>query len=115
MASARRVYEEARELARKLGDKAREARASGELGIIAFVMGEAGSSADLLAGALRASIELKDVGAHIRYLNMLGNGLTLIGRPEDAIRYFDRALQIVKSTPEREASQRARPARIDRD
>jgi hypothetical protein len=34
---ARRVYEEVRDLARKLGDKAPEARASGELGIIAFM------------------------------------------------------------------------------
>jgi hypothetical protein len=72
VASARRAYEEARALARKLGDKAREARAGGELGIIAFITGEAGNSAELLAEALRTSIELKDVGAHIRYLNMLG-------------------------------------------
>jgi hypothetical protein len=35
--SARRVYEEARELAKSLGDKAREARAAGELGLIAFL------------------------------------------------------------------------------
>jgi CHAT domain-containing protein len=104
VASARRVYEEARDLARKMGDKAREARAGGELGIIAFITVEAGNSAELLAGALRTSIELKDVGAHIRYLNMLGNGLTLFGRPEDAIRYFDRALQQVKSTPELDTS-----------
>jgi CHAT domain-containing protein len=104
VASARRVYEEARDLARKLGDKAREARAAGELGIIAFLTGEAGNSADLLGQALRSSIEFKDIGAHIRYLNLLGNGLTLFGRPEDAIRYFDRALQTVKSTPELDTS-----------
>ena len=102
--SARRVYEEARELAKKLGDKAREARASGELGLIAFLTGEAGNSVTLLADALRTSIELKDVGAHIRYLNIMGNGLTLFGRPEDAIRYFDRALQTVRTTPELDTS-----------
>lgn len=102
--SARRVYEEARELAKKLGDKAREARAAGELGLIAFLTGEAGDSITLLADALRTSIELKDVGAHIRYLNMMGNGLTLFGRPEDAIRYFDRALQLVRNTPELDTS-----------
>ena len=102
--SARRVYEEARELAKKLGDKAREARAAGELGLIAFLTGEAGNSVTLLADALRTSIELKDVGAHIRYLNMMGNGLTLFGRPEDAIRYFDRALQTVRTTPELDTS-----------
>ena len=102
--SARQVYEEARELAKKLGDKAREARAAGELGLIAFLTGEAGNSVTLLADALRTSIELKDVGAHIRYLNMMGNGLTLFGRPEDAIRYFDRALQTVRTTPELDTS-----------
>lgn len=42
-------------------------------GIIAFMDG----------GALKTSIELKDIGAHIRYLNLMGNGLTLFGRSED--------------------------------
>lgn len=102
--AARQVYEEFRDLARKRGDKAREARASGELGIIAFMEGETGKSLELLADALRTSIELKDVGAHIRYLNLMGNGLTLYGRPEDAIRYYDRALQLVRSTPELDTS-----------
>jgi len=102
--AARLVYEEFRDLARKRADKAREARASGELGIIAFMEGETGKSLELLADALRTSIELKDVGAHIRYLNLMGNGLTLYGRPEDAIRYYDRALQLVRSTPELDTS-----------
>jgi CHAT domain-containing protein len=103
-AAARQIYEEARDLARSLGDKAREARASGELGIIAFMGGDTGKSLELLGGALKTSIELKDVGAHIRYLNLIGNGLTLFGRPEDAIRYYDRALQLVRSTPELDTS-----------
>lgn len=103
-AMARQIYEEARDLARRLGDKAREARASGELGIIAFMEGDTGKSLELLGGALKTSIELKDVGAHIRYLNLIGNGLTLFGRPEDAIRYYDRALQLVRSTPELDTS-----------
>jgi hypothetical protein len=59
VASARQVYEEARELAGKLGDKAREARASGELGIIAFLDGGTGDAMQLLGEALRTSIELK--------------------------------------------------------
>ncbi|MEQ1887399.1 MAG: hypothetical protein ABL967_20220, partial [Bryobacteraceae bacterium] len=58
VASARQVYEETRELARKLGDKAREARASGELGIIAFLDGGTGDAMQLLGEALRTSIEL---------------------------------------------------------
>jgi CHAT domain-containing protein len=103
-ATARQVYEEARDVARQLGDKAREARASGELGIIAFMDGDTGASLELLAGALKTSIELKDIGAHIRYLNLMGNGLTLFGRPEDGIRYYDRALQLVRSTPELDTS-----------
>jgi tetratricopeptide (TPR) repeat protein len=103
-ATARQVYEEAKDIARQLGDKAREARASGELGIIAFMEGETGKALELLAGALKTSIELKDVGAHIRYLNLMGNGLTLFGGPEDAIRYYDRALQLVRSTPELDTS-----------
>jgi tetratricopeptide (TPR) repeat protein len=34
----------------------------------------------------------------------MGNSLTLFGRPEDAIRYYDRALQLVRSTPELDTS-----------
>ncbi len=107
VASARQVYEEARDLARSLGNKARLARASGELGIISFMEGDTGQSLQLLAAALKTSIELKDTGAHIRYLNLMGTGLTLFGRPEDAIRYYDRALQLVRSTPEQETSSMA--------
>ena len=79
--AARQDYEEARDLARKRGDKAREARAAGELGIIALMDGETGKSLELLADALKTSIALKDIGAHIRYLNLMGSGLTLYGRP----------------------------------
>jgi len=104
LTAARQVFEEARDLSRKLGDTAQEARASGELGLIAFMEGDTGKSLELLAGALKTSIEIKDVGAHIRYLNLMGNGLTLFGRPEEGIRYFDRALQMVRSTPELDSS-----------
>jgi CHAT domain-containing protein/tetratricopeptide (TPR) repeat protein len=102
--TARQVYEECRDLARTLGDKARESRASGELGIIAFMEGETGKSLELLAGALKMSIELRDAGAQIRYLNLVGSGLATFGRPEDAIRYYDRALQLVHSIPELDTS-----------
>jgi CHAT domain-containing protein len=98
------VYEEAKILARQLGSREREERANGELGIIAFLQGENARSLDLVGGALRASIELRDVGAHIRYLNLLGDGLVLFGRPGDAIQYFDRALQLVRATPELDTS-----------
>lgn len=104
VAAARADYEEAREIARKLGDRAREARASGELGVISFLEGGAGDSITLLGDALKTSMELRDIGAHIRYLNLFGNGLNLFGRPEDAIRYFDRALQLVRNTPDLDTS-----------
>ena len=74
------------------------------MGIIAFLDGGTGDATQLLGEVLRTSIELKDVGAHIRYLNLMGNGLTLFGRPEDAICYYDRALQLVRSTPELDTS-----------
>lgn len=104
VATARQVYEEARDLARSLGDKAREARASGELAIISFLEGETGKSLELMTDALTTSIHLRDVGAHIRYLNLMGNGLVMFGRPEDALRYYDRALRLVRSTPELDTS-----------
>jgi len=98
--SARQSWEQVRDLAKKLGDKARASRADGELGIIAFLEGDSSQAVELVGTALANSLALKDAGAHIRYLNLMGNGLVVFGRPEEAIRYFDRALETARRHPD---------------
>lgn len=99
-ASARRSWEEARELAAELGETIRASRASGELGIIAFLEGDSANAAQLVATALANTVAQDDIGGHIRYLTLFGNGLYVFGRHEEAIRYFDRALRTARSHPE---------------
>ena len=102
--SARRVWEEARELATQLGEPARASRASGELGVVAFLEGDTATALQLVAAALANSVVHKDTGANIRYVSLMGNGLFVLGRYEEAIRYFDRALRTARSHPDLETS-----------
>ena len=98
--SARRAWEEVRQLAADLGEPARASRASGELGVVAFLEGDASTALELVAEAIANSIVFKDTGAHIRYVSLLGNGLVILGRREEALRYFDRALRAARSHPD---------------
>lgn len=99
-ASARRAWEEVSEIAKTLGDKAWENRASGELGIIAFLEGDSARAQQLIAGALLSAMMTGDVGAQVRYMSLIGHGLLELGRNEAAIEYFDRALKLATSTPD---------------
>jgi len=99
-ASARRAWEQVRELATELGETARASRATGELGIIAYLEGDSATALELVAKALANSVAQEDIGAHIRYLVLMGNGLSIIGRHEDGIGYFDRALRTARSHPD---------------
>ncbi len=99
-ASARRSWEDARDLATDLGETIRASRASGELGIIAFLEGDSANAVQLVATALANTVAHDDIGGHIRYLTLFGNGLYVFGRHEEAIRYFDRALRTARSHPE---------------
>ena len=98
--SARRAWEEVRQLAITLDEPARASRASGELGVVAFLQGDTATALQLVAEAIASSIIHKDTGAHIRYVSLLGNGLFVLGRHEEAIRYFDRALRAAHSHPD---------------
>ncbi|MCB1021644.1 MAG: CHAT domain-containing protein [Acidobacteria bacterium] len=97
---ARCVWEEARDLATQLGEPARASRASGELGVVAFLEGDTATALQLVAAALANSVVHKDTGANIRYVSLMGNGLFVLGRYEEAIRYFDRALRAARSHPD---------------
>ena len=81
-------WTEALTLAKSLKDPDWEARATGELGIITFL------------DALSHAIKNGDIGGQVRYLTLIGSGLTEFGRPEQALEYLDRALKVVASTPD---------------
>ncbi|MGH9372386.1 MAG: hypothetical protein ACRD15_12720 [Vicinamibacterales bacterium] len=98
--AAHRDWQEARELARELGDKAWENRANGELGIIAFLKGNTGEATKLVQQALQVATQSGDVGGQLRYMGTIANGLVLAGYTPLAMGYVDRALKFAGEHPE---------------
>ena len=94
---AERDWTEALGLAKALGDKAWESRAMGELGIIAFLQGDTTGALIKVGTAFKEAQANKDIGAEIRYLALLGNGMTEFGHPDQALVYLDRALAIAQA------------------
>src|SRR5579872_6189395 len=71
-----------------------------ELGIIGFVQGDYRSGTVKVMGALSQAKKLNDVGAQIRYLTLIGDGLIQLQRNEQAIAMFDQALALAQTIPE---------------
>jgi len=91
-ALAERDWTEALAIATSIGDKGWIVRANGELGILAFLNGDSGGAMMKIGMALRQAQETGDLGAEIRYLTLIGEGMAEFGRAEQALNYFDKAL-----------------------
>lgn len=92
--AAKKDWQEAEVLARDLKESQWEARSRGELGLIAFLQGDALKAGRLVGGALLSAIKSGDVGAEIRYLELLGNGFQVQRRYEEALMVFDHAISV---------------------
>jgi len=90
-------WSEAQQIATSLGDNRLATRASGELGVIAFLEGNSGRAAKLLGGALVSTMANGDEGGQIRFLEMIGNGLVEVNRTSDALMFFERAIKIAEA------------------
>ena len=99
-ALAARDWTEALSIAKGLEDPASVNRANGELGIIGFVQGDYRSGTVKVMGALSQAKKLNDVGAQIRYLTLIGDGLIQLQRNEQAIAMFDQALAVAQTIPD---------------
>jgi CHAT domain-containing protein len=99
-ALATRDWAEVLSIARGLEDAAWINRANGELGIISFVQGDYRTGTVKVMGALSQAKKLNDVGAQIRYLTLIGEGLIQLHRYDQAIAMFDQALAVAQSIPE---------------
>jgi CHAT domain-containing protein/tetratricopeptide (TPR) repeat protein len=98
VASAQRAWEEVQALAQSQGEKAWEARASGELGIIAFLNGDGTKAQSLLAKAIFSAMANGDAGAQIRFLSIIGQGLSTLNRRDEGLEFFNRALKLAEAT-----------------
>jgi len=97
---AERDWTEALEIATKLKDEAWMNRATGELGIISFLDGDSRKATLMVAGALTKAQTLKDLGAEVRYLALIGEGLVQWQRYEPALKMFDQAIDLARKTPD---------------
>lgn len=74
-------------------------RADGELGTIDFLNGQIFRAVRRVSKALLNAEFNGDVASQIRYRTALGEGLSEFGRKADALRFFDKALDLAKATP----------------
>lgn len=99
-ASAKHAWTEAQKIAHRLGEAQWEARAEGELGIIAFLEGNSRHAAVMVGDSVLSAEASGDIGGQVRMLEMLGNGFNEAKRYGEAIAFFERAIKISKATPD---------------
>ena len=92
--ATKRDWLEAQEIANELGEKQWATRASGELGLIAFLEGTPGQPRRLLGGALLSTMANGDTGGQIRFLELIGRGFEEVNRHTEALRFFERAIKL---------------------
>jgi CHAT domain-containing protein/tetratricopeptide (TPR) repeat protein len=98
--SAKRAWTEARRIAKSLGEPEWEARATGELGTIAFLEGDNIRAGKMVGSALLSAMASGDEGEEVRSLEMLGNGFVEVHRYAEALDFFDHAIKIRANTPD---------------
>ena len=86
--SAKKEWQEARDIASRLGEKQWVERADGELAIFGFLDGDSTRAAGLIASALLHAIAYGDAGGQVRFLEMIGSGLEEEKRYENALYFF---------------------------
>jgi CHAT domain-containing protein len=91
-------WTEARKIAKGLGETQWEARATGELGILAFLQGDSRGAAKMVGDALLSAMASGDTGGQVRSLETLGNAFNTVERYGEALAFFDRAIKIADET-----------------
>ncbi len=98
--SAKQAWTETQVTAHQLGEGQWEARAEGELGIIAFLEGDSRRAATMVGDSLLSAMASGDEGGQVRMLEMLGNGFNEAKRYGEALAFFERAIKGSESTPD---------------
>jgi hypothetical protein len=77
--AAREDWAAALALANELGERKWQSRAKGELGMIAFLLGDTGTALSQVTQAVLAANAAGDIGAQIRYYSAIATGLAARG------------------------------------
>jgi CHAT domain-containing protein len=89
---AQRSWQEAQRIAERLADAALANRARGELGIVSALLGDVSASIIQVGAALKVAQTNNDVPSVVRWLTLSGRGFAEMGRPGNALDFYDRAL-----------------------
>ena len=98
--ASKRDWLEAQDIAKSLNENQWVTRASGELGLIAFLEGNPGRAARLLGGALLSTMTNGDTAGQIRFLELVGRGFEEVNRHAEALRFFERAIKLAEADPD---------------
>jgi CHAT domain-containing protein len=98
--SAKRDWIAAKEIATSLGEEQWVARASGELGILAFLDGNTAFAVSSVGKAILSAYRTGDIASQIRMLSMLGLGFNEEKRYSEALTMFKRAIATAETTPD---------------
>jgi CHAT domain-containing protein len=97
---AQQSWQEAKSIAERLGDAATANRARGELGIVAALLGDVGASIMQVGAALKGAQATGDTPSVVRWLTLSGRGFAEMGRPAEALGFYDRALAAAATVEE---------------
>jgi len=98
--ASKRDWLEAQDISRSLGESQWVTRASGELGLIAFLEGNPGRAARLLGSAVLSTMTNGDTAGQVRFLELLGRGFEEVNRHAEALKFFDRAIKLAEGEPD---------------
>src|SRR6202789_4334394 len=98
--ASKRDWLEAQDISKSLGESQWVTRASGELGLIAFLEGNPGRAARLLGSAVLSTMTNGDTAGQVRFLELLGRGFEEINRHAEALKFFDRAIKLAEVEPD---------------
>src|SRR4029079_3571806 len=88
---AQESWQEALQIAEQLGDAGWANRARGELGLVAFLLGDISTSVTRLGQAVVVAQASGDTASLVRWLTLFGHGFVQLGRPQQALDYYDQA------------------------
>lgn len=97
---AEESWREALEIAERIDEPRWANRARGELGFVAFMMGDITSGVIGVTQAMEVARQNGDTPSLVRWLTLFGLGFVEVGRPQQALDFFDQALTAAESIPE---------------
>src|SRR5437762_43643 len=97
---AEQSWSEALTLAERLGEAGWANRARGELGLVAFLLGDINNAIIRLGQAMKVAETSGDVASLVRWLTLFGHGYVQLDRSEQALDFYDRALKLASTVPE---------------